>query len=213
VLSVDDGELDQWIARLRKQLSDIDPDTAGQILDRVLTGIKLNGVPYTVTVQARSALRFDVALSQQSRLPGTTGRLRATLTDSGVPLHASAAVRATVSAPDGTTAVLALAGVEPGMYETDVPTTVPGVYRILVTARGVDLRGAPFTREELRTLAVWARGDDPPPLNIDPTSGRDTIDVCGLLTCLLGDDAIRRVIAKHELDPDRITECVRAACG
>ncbi len=213
VLSVDDGELDQWIARLRKQLSDIDPDTAGQILDRVLTGIKLNGVPYTVTVQARSALRFDVALSQQSRLPGTTGRLRATLTDSGIPLHASAAVRATVSARDGTTAVLALAGVEPGVYETDVPTTVPGVYRILVTARGVDLRGAPFTREELRTLAVWARGDDPPPPNIDSTSGRDTIDVCGLVTCLLGDDAIRRVIAKHELDPDRITECVRAACG
>ncbi|MGI8693971.1 MAG: tyrosinase family protein, partial [Geodermatophilaceae bacterium] len=213
VLSVDDGELDQWIRRLRKELSDADPDTAGQILDRVLTGIKLHGVPYTVTVQARSALRLAVALSQQSRLPGTSGRLRATLTDSGIPLGGSAAARATVTAPGGSTRTLALASSEPGVYETDVPTTVPGVYRMLVTARGVDHRGAFFTREELRTLAVWARGDDPPPLTVDPAPGDRTFDLCELLSCLLGDDSIRRLLAKHDLDADHITECVKAGCG
>lgn len=73
--------------------------------------------------------------------------------------------------------------------------------------------GAAFTREELRTLAVRARGDDPPPLTIDPTRGSGgTLDLCGHLTSILGDEAVRRFLAKHELDPDRITECVKAAC-
>jgi hypothetical protein len=62
--------------------------------------------PVPVTVQARSALHLDVALSQQSRLPGTFGRLRATRTDSGIPLGSSAALHATVTAPDGTTTTL-----------------------------------------------------------------------------------------------------------
>jgi hypothetical protein len=53
---------------------------------------------WAVTVQARSALRLDVTLSQGSRLPGTPGRLRATLTDSGIPLAASAALHAVVTA-------------------------------------------------------------------------------------------------------------------
>jgi len=30
---------------------------------------------------------------------------------------------------------------------------------------------------------------------------------------LLGDDLIRRLLAKHDLDADRITECVKAGCG
>jgi len=212
VLSVDDGELERWIERRREELAKIDPDTAGQILERLLTGLKAHGVPYTVSVQARSALRFDVALGQTSRLPGTSGRLRATLTDSGIPL-ASAAVRATVTAPDNTTFAVGLASSEPGVYEADVPTSLSGVYRILVSANGSDLRGAAFTREELRTLAVWARGDDQPPLTTNPTGDASTLDVCGLLTCLLGDDAIRRLLTKHELDPDRIADCVSNACG
>jgi hypothetical protein len=94
-----------------------------------------------------------------------------------------------------------MTGGEPGVYEVDVPTSTSGIYRILVTARGVDLRGAAFTATTR------------PPLTIDPTRGSGgTLDLCGHLTRILGDEAVRRFLAKHELDPDRITECVKVAC-
>lgn len=64
-----------------------------------------------------------------------------------------------------------LSEAEPGVYSGKPDTSVSGVYRVLVRASGADLRGTRFTREELRTLAVWARGDDAPPVVIDPGSG------------------------------------------
>jgi hypothetical protein len=155
-----------------------------------------------------------VTLSQGSRLPGSPGRLRATLTDSGIPLAGSAVVLALVTAPDGSQKTLRLTAAEPGVFTAEVPTDAPGVYRVLVRALGADLRGTPFTREELRTLAVWARGDEPPPLVIDPGHGADGgIDTCRLLACLLEDDGVRNYLGRNEIDPDRVRRCVKRACG
>lgn len=136
-------------------LTKANPDTAGQLLEAFVRGVKTHGVPYTVTAQARSALRLGVALAQQSRLPGTSGRVLATLTDSGIPLI-GAAVHAVVTDPDGSERTIRLRPTEPGRYAANITTTTPGVYRILARAKGADLRGTRFTREELRTLAVWA---------------------------------------------------------
>ena len=215
VLSVDGTELDRWLGALRERLSTLNnKDRAGQALQMVLEGIKAHGVPYAVSVQARSALRLDVALSQTSRLPGTPGRLRAILTDSGIPLSNSAAVEAVVTAPDGSIRTLPLSPTADGEFEGVVATTTSGVYRVLVRAAGSDLRGTRFTREELRTLAVWARGDDPPPLVINPGGGDGSgLDTCALLLCLIEDDGIRRLLAEHKIDPDRVARCVKAACG
>lgn len=212
VLTVDDDELERFLRRLRELLTELNPDTAGQLLEAFVRGVKAHGVPYTVTVQARSALRLGVTLTQQSRLPGTPGRVHATLTDSGIPV-VSAAVRALVTDPDGTERTVPLHPTEPGRYAAEITTTIPGVYRVLTRARGADLRGTRFTREELRTLAVWARGDQPPPDVPGTDPGHPGIDICGLLTCLLGDDAVRRLLAKHDIDPDRITDCVTRACN
>lgn len=157
-------------------------------------------------------MRVDV--TQQSRLPGTPGRVRAALTDSGIPLGDSVTVRATVTAPDGTQSTIPMPPTEPGVFAAPVPTSSSGVYPILVRAEGADLHGVQFTREELRTLAVWTRGDDPPPVVIEP--GRETgthVDTCGLLLCLLRDDGIIRWLEKNDIDAKRLTECVRAACG
>ena len=215
VLTVDGTELDRWIGELRERLSTLEnKDRAGQILQIVLAGIKAHGIPYTLSVQARSALRLRVDISQHSRLPGTPGLVRATLTDSGIPLSNSAVVDALVTGPDGTTKTLTLSPAEAGVFEVAVSTTSAGVYRVLVRAIGTDLRGTRFTREELRTLAVWTRGDDSPPVVINPEGGGGSrIDTCGLLLCLLEDDAIRRFLERHEIDPDRITRCVKRACG
>ncbi len=215
VLSVDGTELDRWLGALRERLSTLNnKDRAGQALQIVLEGIKAHGVPYTVSVQARSALRLGVALSQTSRLPGTPGRLRAILTDSGIPLSNSATVEAVVTAPDGSTRTLPLSPTGDGEFEGVVATTTSGVYRVLVRAAGTDLRGTQFTREELRTLAVWARGDDAPPLVINPGGGDGSgMDTCGLLLCLLEDDGIRRLLEQHKIDSDRVARCVKSARG
>jgi hypothetical protein len=215
VLSVDGADVERWLRDLRERLEKLEDKERAELILRLITiAIQVHGVPYTLSVQARSGLRMRADVSQQPRLPGTTGRVRAALTDSGIPLGDSATVRALVTAPDGTESTIPMPSTEPGVFAAQVPTTSSGVYRVLVRAEGADLRGVRFTREELRTLVVWARGDDAPPVFIEPGGGAGThIDSCGLLLCLLGDDAVRRLLEQHGLDAQRIAECVRRACG
>lgn len=213
VLSVEGTDVERWLADLRQRLSESGQrEQVDRILSRITQGIKVNGVPYTLSVQARSALRLSVGISQHSRLPGTAGLVRATLTDSGIPLGHSAAVHALVTGPDGTSRTIPLTEAEPGVFQAEAGTTIPGVYRVLVRAAGSDLRGVPFTREELRTIAVWARGDDPPPVVIE-TGQPKGLDTCALLLCLLEDDGARQLLERHGIDPDRVARCVKAACG
>ena len=125
-------------------------------------------------------------------MPGSTARLEAVLTDSGVPLSRSASVRARITGPDGTLSSRTLVEGDPGVHAGSIPTTISGVYRVLVDAGGTDLRGSRFSREELRTVAVWARGDDQPPLVIDPGSATGGgLDACQLLACVLRDEGVR----------------------
>jgi hypothetical protein len=107
---------------------------------------------------------MDVTVSQPSMRPGTVATLTATLTDSGIPQGHSAKAVAQVTAPDGMQSTQVLDERQEGTFAGDIATAVPGVHRILVRAEGATLRGEPFAREELRTLAVWARGDERPTL-------------------------------------------------
>jgi hypothetical protein len=213
VLSVDGTDVQRWLRDLRERLETLeDKERAALILRLVTTAIQVHGVPYTLSVQARSGLRMRVDVSQHSRLPGTPGRVRAALTDSGFPLGDSVTVRATITAPDGTESTVPMQATEPGVFAAQVQTSSNGVYRILTRSEGADLHGVRFTREELRTLAVWARGDDPPPVVIEP-GGETDVDTCGLLLCLLGDEGVARLLENHGIDAKRIAECVRGACG
>lgn len=215
VLSVDDGGLKEWLAVLRRRLSQVGDGRGGQLFERAVTSIRTHGVPFTLSVQARSALRLSVEVTQTSRRPGTTASVRAVLTDSGVPLVGSARVEADVTDPTG--AVLRVPLVpdpaDGAAYLGSVSTASPGVYRILVRAVGGDLRNMPFTREELRTVAVWARGDDSPPMVIDPASPAEAgLDTCALLLCLLHDDGVRRLLERSEVDVDAVASCIKRAC-
>lgn len=216
VLSIDRRRLNSWVNSVRKRLlaDDGDDRDIEKVLERLRVSLDTHGVPFTLTVQARSALRLDATLSQASRTPGSPARLTATLTDSGVPLVASARVEAHITAPGGTSTVLplALAG---DQYVATIPTTVSGAYEVRVVAAGDDLRGTRFTREELRTLAVWPRGDATPPTVIDPTGGggRGRREWCDLLQCLLGHDTIRKAIERQEIDPDELAHCLKVVCG
>ena len=66
----------------------------------------------------------------------------------------------------------------------------------------------------MRTLAVWARGDDPSPTVIDPgRPPQDHLDLCGLLQCLLEDGGVQGLLKRNEIDPGRVRRCLKRACG
>jgi len=219
VLTVDHRLLDMWFEAVRERLlRSGEHNRGGLLFERAVTSLKMHGVPFTLSVQARSALRMSVSVSQPSRLPGSTATVRAVLTDSGVPLTNSAHVEAVVTAPDGSVSVMAFAPSDLGAYTAAVPTTSAGVHRLLVRAVGGDLRGVPFTREELRTVAVWARGDDAPPRVIEPgvpegrPEGQHDLDLCAFLLCLLRERGVRRLLEKHDIDGDVVAACVKRSC-
>jgi hypothetical protein len=215
VLSVDDRELKSFLARLRKRLGRT--ERGGRLFQQIVTAISTHGVPVTVSVQARSALRMGVEVSQTSRIPGTPGHVRAILTDSGIPLTGTSRVTAEVTSPSGQATVSTLTQTAPGNFTGTVPTTTSGVYRVLVRAHGTDHHGVRFTREELRTVAVWAAGDTRPALpggSTEPGGHPEGggLDACALLTCLLAQDGIRQLMKRHEIDPDEVAACVKRAC-
>ncbi|MEV0340275.1 tyrosinase family protein [Nocardia sp. NPDC050713] len=153
----------RWRAHLKVRSTD---------LDRWLETALAHGLPFTLSVQARSALRLDIAVARTSRRPGSHATITATLSDAGIPLGHAAVVEAVLTRPDGSNSTLRLRGNGDGVYGGDTEALNVGVYRVLVRAKGSTLRGEPFTREELRTLGVWNRGDSlpqpPPTTDCDP---------------------------------------------
>jgi hypothetical protein len=168
-----------------------------------------HGVRYCLTVQSYSNLRMEARLTQDGMVPGATMRIRATLSEYGVPVAHRAAVRADVERPDGTRTTLTLAEIEDGTFEATMGTPVEGVYRFHLHAAGVTLRGLPFTRERLITGAVFLGGDNPWPTS-DPS--RDDTRLCDLLECLLGERTLGRLLAEHDIDADELRRCVERWC-
>jgi hypothetical protein len=170
-----------------------------------------HGIRYNLSAQAYSNLRMQAAVSQNSLQPGATLTLRASLTEYGIPMANRASVRVEVERPDGTGVTLALSEVEAGVFERGMVAGIQGVYRLRLVATGSTLRGLEFTREELLSAAVILGGDNPFP-TVSPTSSNDG-ELCRLLQCLLGSDALRRFMAQHDIDPAALVRCVELWCS
>lgn len=177
-------------------------------------------LPYSVTVAASSNLRMAARLDQSGLEPGATLRLGALLTEYGAPFGGSASLRAEMTRPDGSEAVLALAPVasEPGRFAASLIADQSGLWRFRIVAAGTTSREQPFTREATRTASVWRGGDQPG--GGGPEGGGDPgIDWGGLLDCILCGKAIdpelRERLRKAGLDLDEICRCLKRAgsCG
>ena len=81
--------------RTRRRLEELKKRKQKEMVAR----LESHGIPFALTVQARSSLRLRVSVAQSSRRPGATATLTATLTESGIPLGKSASVTAVISAP------------------------------------------------------------------------------------------------------------------
>jgi hypothetical protein len=158
-------------------------------------------------VQAYSNLSMTASLSQTSNEPGATVHLGARLREYDQPLASPANVRADVTRPDGSLAVVAYAPVGDGTFEGNMVATQNGVYRLRIRADGTTSRGRPFTRERLRTAAVWAGGDEPPRPPADPSDRW-----CELIECLLQQRGFGSALERLDIDRAELLKCLATIC-
>ena len=107
-------------------------------------------------------------------------------------------------------AIVSLVETEPGLFEGSSKAITQGVYHARFLAKGVTLRGVPFSREQIGTAAVWAGGDDP---YHHPDSDPDKDDCCRLLSCLVDEKSISRELdqrlRKAGVNLDHVRRCIR----
>jgi hypothetical protein len=182
-----------------------------QYVDRAgYSGADAHGVRYSVSVHAYSNVRMAASLSQNSFEPGATLSMRAVLSEFGIPLAGSASVRAEVREPDGTSAVISLTEVKPGVFESALSAATTGVYQVRVVADGLTHRGETFTREQLLSGVTVIGGNTPPPRTA-PGDHRDEA-LCHLLECLLSTDVLGRFLQEHHIDAAALQKCVKTMC-
>ncbi|MGZ8329148.1 MAG: M14 family zinc carboxypeptidase [Allosphingosinicella sp.] len=172
---------------------------------------KPRGIPYSAVVHARSNLRMAAYLTQSSQEPGGILRLRAVLSEIGLPVEGRAKMVAEVRRPDGSAVLLPLPETGPGEFEATTVAPLTGIYPVRFRARGHTLRGFPFTREALRTGIVWRGGDREPDVPKQPgADGRP--DWCGILRCLIANDGIQQWLKERRIDPEQIRRCLYEGC-
>jgi Mg-chelatase subunit ChlD len=175
------------------------------------TGALVNGIRYNLSAQAFSNLRLRAQLAQSSLQPGAALTVRATLSEYGIPVDHRASVYATVERPDNSQTILGFVEIEPGIFEASTRTSLQGVYRFHVIASGVTMRGLPFTREQQLSGAVVVGGDNPPPTSGPSTHTHDE-QLCQLLECLLGPNALGRFLSQHNIEPNAVRSCIERWC-
>jgi hypothetical protein len=184
----------------------------GTIATHALVGAAqgVKAVRYSVMVQAYSNLTMAASLAQSSNEPGATIYMRAFLREYDQPLTASANVRAELTRPDGGKSIVAFGTVGDGAYEASAVATQVGVYQFRIMADGRTSRGRVFTRERLRTAAIWAGGDRPPRPPQNPVDPGDRL--CEILDCLLEQRGFARLLERLEIDRGELLKCLSAIC-
>lgn len=170
-----------------------------------------HGVRYSVNVHARSNLRLDARLVQGSFALNAVMTVRAALTEYGIPVERRASVRAELARPDGSSTILPMVEIEPGVFQAVETGSLQGVYRVRVVASGVTMRGAAFTREQLLSGAAVPGGDRPFPVSDPGSPGRDEA-LCQLLRCLLRPEALGHLLTSQKVDPAMLERCVEQWC-
>ena len=201
----------QWHALLRLDRKGLD-SRGDKVLTHVSRSAALShGLPFSLVVHARSNLKLTAACHQHSHVPGATLRVRARLTEYGLPVDGRATVRAEVTRPDGSLATLAMPEIEPGVFEADEIAHQAGVHHFRVLAVGQTLRGRHFTREQLVTGFTYRGGDDP---FTPPRGENDAPDWCHLLECVLGalKPEARKRLEGLGVDVERLVRCLGQLC-
>jgi len=175
-----------------------------------------HGWPYSLVVHAYSNVSLQAAVLQRSYEPGAEVALRATLTQSGLPVEGDPYVWAEITHPNLLTATVTLDATGPGEFASTFGTTAPGVHRVRIRARGRTRVGRPFTRERTVTAAVSRGGDTPGQPGAAGGYGDEAL--CKLLSCLLKDGIIGQRLEEQlrhlGIDVDQARKCLDdCGCG
>lgn len=155
----------------KKALAGATFDKNRRVDQRALIDLRTNGARYCLSAHSFSNLRMDASVSQSGFAPGSTLSLRARLTEYNQPVERRAEVRAEVEYPDQTKAVLPLTETAPGAFSASLAAGLPGIYKFRLLAEGGTYRGAPFTREQILTAAVFNEVRPTPGLDDDGRGG------------------------------------------
>ncbi|HVF15645.1 MAG TPA: vWA domain-containing protein, partial [Steroidobacteraceae bacterium] len=181
--------------------------------------------PYSLIVHAYSNVSMRAQVGQSSFEPGARVSLSASLAQSGIPMTNGADVWAEVTRPDGSQSSLPFTA-RLDHFTAEMQTTLPGVYRFRVRARGMTQRAEPFTREQTLTAAVWRGGDRPGGSGPGSGSGgsnggggggSDLGTLCKLALCMLQRDGVisselEKRLREAGLDLDHARECLEKMC-
>lgn len=200
VLEVNPGDFKKALARLRER-------------QEQFQSFATHGARYSLVVHSYSNLRMAARVEQSSYEPGATLSFQAALSEYDLPVEKRAQAQVELTRPGGSVVTLAMSETAPGIYEASCQAVFSGLYHARILAKGVTLRGTPFTREQLASLAVWKGGDHPyqPPRD----SGKD--DWCKLLACLLNQKILphefEQRLQKEGFNLDGIRHCVQGLCN
>ncbi len=201
VLAVNPGEFKRALTSMR-----------GHKDQQFLQSFTAHGARYSVAVYTYSNLRMTARVEQTGFEPGATLTFQAALTEYGIPVEHRAQAHVELTRPGGSLISVPMAEGQPGFFEGTTNATLSGVYHARIMAKGVTMRGAPFTREELTTAAVWQGGDDP----YRPPRDADKDDWCRLLACLLSEKNLSRELQERlkrgGVNVDAIRHCVQVFC-
>jgi hypothetical protein len=160
--------------------------------------------PYDVLIHTYSNLVFSAQAVQKTYEPGDVVRLYASLREYDVPVANRAGVWAEIVDPDGNQSVVTLKLGPNDQFAGSFHTSVPGLYRVRVRARGETFAGSAFSREQTTSAFALPGGDRTP-----DTGGNDRLAqlVCCLLHSKQGLACIKR------LGGDELLRCVRRVCA
>jgi len=171
-------------------------------------------VPFSVLVHSYSMLRLRASVVQKSREPGALVTIHAWLTEYDVPVERRAIAWAEVTRPDAANMIVKLVEAEDGLFSGDFIAAMSGLYVVRVRATGSTFGGRPFEREQTLTATALPGADKPP--EIDPgligwLQGHDE-RICQLLTCLLEDGALGKLLAERGVDVSTLRRCIACFC-
>lgn len=168
------------------------------------------GIRYSASVHAYSNLRMAANIHQNSMQPGAQITVNAQLSEYGGAFRGYANVRVEVIRPDNVKLELDMPEVdtETAMFSTEINANMVGIYRFRILASGRTSDEIPFTREQLRTAALWHGGDNPQ----QPVDSSDNFDWCKLIKCIIDKGVISRELVKkldaNGLDIIKLRKCI-----
>lgn len=181
-------------------------DNVPELLERLRSGT----VPYALTVQSYSNVGMEVRLEQDGLRPGAALQLFADLFQYSVPLAGTGRVRVEVTTPAGATELVVLTERAPGRFYGTFRTTLAGLYQCRFLASGRTMEGETFTREALRSAALYRRPPVPPPAGGGARGEDDRL--CRLLDCLLKEKGVQKLLEEHGIDSRHLRRCIDAIC-